>query len=142
MPRARVARSPSPAHKWRATLDDGTHVDFGHPDYADYTTHRDPHRMARYLRRHGGLGAAEYATTKTMSPAAVRRAMRAKRRSSKEDWASPRTRGFWSRWLLWSEPTLSAAAARVPGVRVRLGASPPLITRRRRTARRSRRSRA
>lgn len=28
-----------------------------------------------------------------------------------EDWSNPLTAGFWSRWLLWNKPTLSASLA-------------------------------
>ena len=31
---------------------------------------------------------------------------RDKHRKSLEDWSDPRTPGFWSRWLLWNQPTL------------------------------------
>ena len=59
-------------------------IHFGAKGYSDYTIHKDPERMMRYLTRH------------------VRR----------ENW-SPSGRfkpGFWSRWLLWSKPSLSGAA--------------------------------
>ena len=112
----RVAPSPLQAKKWRAHLPDGTHVDFGQRGSEDFTVHKDAHRMARYLLRHGGLTARAYNETTEMSSAALVRAMRAKRRSSKEDWTDPHTPGFWSRWLLWSEPTMDAARARVRAV--------------------------
>lgn len=92
--RAVVTPSPRAGKKWRATLSDGTHVDFGALGYEDFTTHRDPKRQERYLRSHGGGG--------------------------RENWTDPHTPAFWSRWLLWSEPSLAKAARRVPGVRVTL----------------------
>ena len=67
-----------------ALLPDGTKVRFGRSGYSDYTIHKDPVRMQRYLARH----------------------------SARENWRDPKTAGFWSRWLLWSEPSLRAAATR------------------------------
>jgi hypothetical protein len=74
----------SPPHKWSAVFPDGKKVNFGLRGYSDYTIHKDHNRMLRYLTRH------------------VKR----------ENW-SPSGRfkaGFWSRWLLWSKPTLNGAA--------------------------------
>ena len=65
--RATVVKSPVKGKKYRARLSDGTHVDFGAAGMADYTTHRDPRRMARYLRRHGGLTSAQYEATKRLA---------------------------------------------------------------------------
>lgn len=56
-------------------------IKFGARGYSDYTMHKDPIRMQRYLIRH----------------------------KSRENWSDPMTPGFWSRWLLWSEPSLSNA---------------------------------
>jgi hypothetical protein len=78
-----ISRAPFP-HKWTATFPNGKKVNFGLRGYSDYTLHKDHERMKRYLQRH------------------VKR----------ENW-SPSGRfkaGFWSRWLLWSKPSLSAAA--------------------------------
>lgn len=58
-------------------------VKFGARGYDNYTIHKDPVRMQRYLTRH----------------------------RSREDWSDPLSAGFWSRWLLWSEPTLKDAKA-------------------------------
>jgi len=77
-------RRAAPPHKWRATFPDGRSVNFGLRGYSDYTIHKDHSRMLRYLTRH------------------VKR----------ENW-SPTGRykaGFWSRWLLWSKPSLNGAA--------------------------------
>jgi hypothetical protein len=78
-----VRRAVAP-HKWRATFPNGRSVNFGLRGYSDYTIHKDHSRMLRYLTRH------------------VKR----------ENW-SPSGRykaGFWSRWLLWSRPSLNGAA--------------------------------
>jgi hypothetical protein len=58
-------------------------VSFGARGYEDYTSHHDKERMKKYVDRH----------------------------RKREDWSrsgrfSP---GFWSRWLLWSDPSLMKA---------------------------------
>jgi hypothetical protein len=80
--KARLIKSPKPVKKWRVILEDGSHVDFGQKGYSDYTKHKDPARMRRYLQRHARMH---------------------------ENWRNPRTAGFWSRWLLWSKPNLEEA---------------------------------
>ena len=79
-----LEKSPRKNKKFRVTFEDGVHVDFGQMGYSDYTIHKDPERMKRYLVRH---------------------------RRGHEKWGmnGVRTAGFWSRWLLWSEPTLEGA---------------------------------
>ena len=79
-----LTKSPNPKKKYRVTFPDGKKVDFGGAGYSDYTIHKDPVRMKRYLARHGRMG---------------------------ENWSKKgiRTAGFWSRWLLWSKPSLPAA---------------------------------
>ena len=69
--------------KFRVTLENGTKVDFGAKGYSDYTIHKDPERMKRYLARH----------------------------KKRENWtrSGMNTAGFWSRWLLWSKPSLGGA---------------------------------
>jgi hypothetical protein len=86
-----LTQSPANGKKWRVLLPDGRHVDFGAEGYEDYTTHRDEARMRRYLARHG---------------------------RGREDWsaAGAGTAGFWSRWILWSEPSLRAAVRRTAAV--------------------------
>jgi hypothetical protein len=66
-------------------LGPGHVIYFGAAGAEDYTTHRDPARRASYIARH----------------------------RPREDWGDPTTPGFWSRWLLWEEPTLRAALASV-----------------------------
>ncbi len=58
-------------------------IQFGDSAYADYTTHKDAARKARYLQRH----------------------------QARELWFNPFTAGFWSRWLLWNKPTLAGSIA-------------------------------
>ena len=78
-----LKKSPNPKKKFRVVFEDGTHTDFGASGYSDYTLHKDPERMKRYLSRH----------------------------RSRENWSKSgiKTAGFWSRWLLWSEPSLQTA---------------------------------
>lgn len=58
-------------------------VQFGAAGMSDFTKHKDPQRKKNYLSRHGG----------------------------RENWAKSGigTAGFWSRWLLWNQPTLAAS---------------------------------
>lgn len=83
MPTVTVRKSPISTKKWRATFENGRHVDFGLRGFSDYTKHKDHARMLRYLGRH-------------------------KRR---ENWtpSGRYTAGFWSRWFLWSRPSIMAA---------------------------------
>ena len=69
--------------KFRVTLENGKKVEFGAKGYSDYTLHKDPKRMDRYLARH----------------------------KTRENWTKQgiNTAGFWSRWLLWGKPSLNGA---------------------------------
>ena len=82
--RVRLRRSPNPEKKFRVTFEDGSKVNFGGKGYSDFTKHKDVSRMRRYLSRHGRMG---------------------------ETWTKDgvKTAGFWSRWLLWSKPSLEEA---------------------------------
>jgi len=104
MMNVKLQRSPKKTHKWRVTFDDGKQVHFGAKGYSDYTLHGDPHRMRRYVKRHGGQ-------VSDMNVFDVQRHMLRVRRSTKENWSAKglRTPGFWSRWLLWSHPSLVKA---------------------------------
>lgn len=79
----RLRRATNGIHKFTAQFPDGPKVNFGRKGYSDFTIHKDRERMKRYLTRH----------------------------RKRENWtrAGARTAGFWSRWLLWSEPSLQAA---------------------------------
>ena len=61
---------------------DGKTIHFGAEGYEDYTKHKDPERKKRYITRH----------------------------KANENWTKSgiKTAGFWSRWLLWGEPSISA----------------------------------
>ena len=62
-------------------------IHFGQAGASDYTEHKDPERKQRYLSRH----------------------------RNRENWAKSgiNTAGFWSRWLLWSEPTIAASIKKI-----------------------------
>ena len=55
-------------------------VHFGDSRYSDFTKHKDNKRKNSYLDRH----------------------------ETREDWSMKgvKTAGFWSRWLLWNQPTI------------------------------------
>jgi len=83
--KVRLIPSPKKEKKFRAIfVENGHHVDFGQKGYSDFTLHKDPVRMGRYVNRHSGMG---------------------------ETWGAKgiQTAGFWARWLLWSKPSLPAA---------------------------------
>ena len=81
-----LKKSPKREKKWRVTFPDGKHVDFGQKGFSDYTLHGDRLRMQRYVQRHARMH---------------------------ETWTKSGmyTAGFWSRWLLWSKPTITGAKA-------------------------------
>lgn len=78
-----VSKARNGIHKFTAVFPDGTKVNFGRQGYSDYTKHKDPVRMERYLTRH----------------------------RRRENWtrSGAKTAGFWSRWILWSSPSLLGA---------------------------------
>mgnify|MGYP005993090929 CR=1 FL=1 len=92
--------------KWKVSLPSGKTVQFGARGYSDYTKHKDPLRMKRYVVRHGG------ASTSSNVPAEVQKIMLKRVKSTKEKWSAGGvgTAGFWSRWLLWSFPDIKEAA--------------------------------
>ena len=84
MKRVVLSKSPIKGKKYRVTFEpEGRHVDFGAVGYSDYTIHKDPERMKRYLVRH----------------------------RTRENWGASGkyTAGWWSRWLLWSRSSLGSA---------------------------------
>lgn len=78
-----VSKARNGIHKFTAVFPDGSKVHFGRQGYSDYTKHKDPLRMERYLTRH----------------------------RRRENWtrSGAKTAGFWSRWILWSSPSLLGA---------------------------------
>ena len=79
MKTAALSKSTRAGKKYMVKFD-GRTIHFGAKGYEDYTTHKDPERKAKYLKRHAG-----------------------------EKWADPMTAGFWARWLLWNQPSLMAS---------------------------------
>ena len=85
-----VRRAVNGIHKFMAVFPDGAVVRFGRQGFSDFTKHKDPERMKRYLTRH----------------------------RSRENWtrSGAKTAGFWSRWILWSSPSLTGAKRRTEKV--------------------------
>jgi len=111
----RVELTPSPRRtkKFRVTFSDGDHVDFGATGYSNYTKHGDAARMRSYVRRHGGDIPSNL--EKTSDARKIHAEMLKVDSSPIENWSRSgvRTAGFWSRWLLWSMPTLEKAKRHV-----------------------------
>ena len=78
-----IIKSPNKKKKFRVIFKNGHKTDFGAAGYSDYTIHKNKERMERYLARH----------------------------KKRENWSKKgiHTAGFWSRWLLWSKPSLTQA---------------------------------
>lgn len=84
MIRAKLTKLLNDKKKFTVVVSDGNKtatIHFGDSKYDDYTKHKDPIRLKRYLKRH----------------------------AHNEDWSDPFTAGFWSRWLLWNKPTIQAS---------------------------------
>jgi len=98
-----LRKSPKSNKKYRVTLPSGSHVDFGGKGYSDYTIHKNPLRMRLYVQRHGGSVPPPTGNVQTKLLKVTK--------SNKEDWSlkGVNTAGFWSRWLLWSYPSMSSA---------------------------------
>ena len=85
----KLQRSSKPGKKYMVTFvkesgRDKT-IHFGAAGMSDYTKHKDAARKQRYIDRH----------------------------KDNEDWSASgvESAGWWSRWLLWSEPSMTAAKA-------------------------------
>ena len=71
-----VSRSDRPTKKFVAVNNEtGKRIYFGAFGYDDFTIHKDSTRRDRYVQRH----------------------------QRNENWNSPETPGFWSRWMLWGD---------------------------------------
>lgn len=82
-----LSRSSNPRKKFMVRVG-GKTIHFGFKGMSDYTIHKDPERKQRYIARHS---------------------------QSNEDWSKSGidTAGFWSRWLLWGEPTLGQSIKKI-----------------------------
>ena len=79
--RVRLTRSKNPSKKFKAEIEGKCSVHFGGRGYSDFTKHKDPKRMQRYLIRH----------------------------RKRENWTKSGlcTAGFWSKHLLWNKPGMA-----------------------------------
>ena len=77
-----IQKSTRAGKKWMARVNNKT-IHFGATGYEDFTTSKDEKRKASYLARH----------------------------KANEDWtlAGVDTAGFWARWLLWNQPSITAS---------------------------------
>jgi hypothetical protein len=77
-----LKKSTKPEKKFMVLVD-GKTIHFGANGMSDYTKHKDHDRMERYNTRH----------------------------KARENWnkSGIKTAGFWSKWLLWNKPSLSAS---------------------------------
>ena len=67
--------------RYMVVFENGSTVHFGDDRYQNYTMHKDEGRKRLYIIRH----------------------------QKNEDWNDIKTPGFWSRWILWNLPSLSAS---------------------------------
>lgn len=89
---AKLQRSGRSQRKYQVTLSQGATwgpslkiIHFGHPDYEDFTQHKDEQRKKNYIARH----------------------------KPREHWHDPYSAGFWARWLLWEKPSMAEAKANI-----------------------------
>ena len=76
-----ITRSTRPDKKWMTKLDKKT-IHFGSKGALDFTHHNDETVKQAYIKRH----------------------------QKRENWNDIHTAGFWSRWMLWSKPTMPESA--------------------------------
>jgi hypothetical protein len=102
----KVIISPNRKKKFRALLEDGRTVDFGASGYSDYTKHKTPSRMRSYVLRHGGR--IPKSVIAERDPKKIQEKMLKIDYSFSENWGISGIdgAGFWSRWYLWSYPTV------------------------------------
>uniref|UniRef100_A0A6C0CJG6 Uncharacterized protein n=1 Tax=viral metagenome TaxID=1070528 RepID=A0A6C0CJG6_9ZZZZ len=81
-----LRKSPKAGKKYAVTVD-GRTIHFGQSGASDYTKHKDPDRKQRYINRH----------------------------RARENWTKSgiKTAGFWSRWLLWNKPSITASKSNI-----------------------------
>lgn len=102
-----LSKSNNKSKKFRIIFEDNTRLDFGGKGYSDYTIHKSPARMRLYVRRHGGV--MKDTLSELRDDKKIHKEMLTVDTSVKENWSADgfSTAGFWSRWLLWSHPSLS-----------------------------------
>ena len=92
-----LSRSTKPDKKYMVQVGNKT-IHFGAKGMSDYTLHKDAERRKRYVARH----------------------------KARENWSKSgmKSAGFWSLWILWNKPSLSASIAdtqRRFGIKIRRG---------------------
>ena len=109
--RVKLIKSPNPKKKYRAIFEDGDTVDFGGKGYSDFTLHKNPLRMRSYLIRHGASPYISASLKKEKNPKRVLNGLLNVSNSHLENWkpSGIKTAGFWSRWLIWSVPSMNGA---------------------------------
>ena len=102
-------------HKYTVKVsgNSGVHtVHFGQAGASDFTKHKNAQRMAFYVFRHGGkLNGSDAWYKKVLGKTddgIIEQVIKIDD-SSREHWSDITTAGFWSRWLLWSYPSLQQA---------------------------------
>jgi len=105
----KLIKSPKQEKKYRVISPNNKTIDFGAKGYSDYTIHKNPLRMRSYVGRHGGK-IPRYLKSED-NKIKVHSKMMNVLISTKENWTKSgiMTAGFWSRWLLWSDPNLEKA---------------------------------
>ena len=119
-----VFSSPRAQKKLRVVIPSlDVKIDFGQRGASDFTRHKDASRMLRYLRRHAAnisRELQEHSSNPRLNPRikatfdkalyeeVLREGLNVDS-SRREYWNDFQTRGFWSRWLLWSLPSRSDA---------------------------------
>ena len=111
MIQVKLIKSPNPTKKYRVLFEDGGHVDFGGKGYSDFTLHKNPLRMRSYMIRHGASPYISKSLLKEKNPQKVLKGLLNVSNSHLENWkrSGIKTAGFWSRWLLWSVPSMNGA---------------------------------
>ena len=109
--RVKLIISPNPKKKYRVIFEDGDTVDFGGKGYSDFTLHKNPLRMRSYLIRHGASPYISASLKKEKNPKRVLNGLLNVSNSHLENWkpSGIKTAGFWSRWLIWSVPSMNGA---------------------------------
>jgi len=127
-PTYRFKRSSRAGKKWMVITPDGASVHFGQDGAQDFTMHKDPLRMVRYVQRHAqilpltsklGRRLADHETPVTHADMELLQSAKGRR----ENWSATglNTPGFWARYALWLYPSLDASLRwieRAFGVRV------------------------
>ena len=109
--RVKLIKSPNSRKKYSVIFEDGDTVDFGARGYSDFTLHKNPLRMRSYLIRHGASPYISASLKKEKNPKRVLNSLLNVSNSHLENWkpSGIKTAGFWSRWLIWSVPSMNGA---------------------------------